>query len=110
MTTILIVDDEIEQGELLQRYFKRLQRIEQKSYEVIAVNSGELALKEIEKDTGSEIDLIIADLRMPAAQVDGWNLIKLLSKKNINTKIIVVTAWGQPENFTEEEGKNIVFF
>lgn len=105
---LLLVEDEKAQEQLLLQYCR--QEIKAGKYEIIYVDSGENALEKIAADKDHEIELIIADLKMPAAQVDGWELIRTLTRQHIDIKTIVVTAVGSAEDFTEEEKKNVLFF
>lgn len=105
---LLLVEDEPLQEQLLLQFCRK--DIQAGKYEIIYAPTGEDALQLIEADREHEIELIIADLKMPAAQIDGWKLIKLLNRRHIDIKTIIVTAVGTEEDFTEEERKNIFFF
>jgi CheY-like chemotaxis protein len=105
---LLIVEDETSQQQAFLSFFRK--EIKAKEYELVFTKTGEEALEIITKDKEKKIDLLIADLRMPAAKINGWQLIKTLISQHINLKVIVVTAWGKLEDFTAEERKNIFFF
>ena len=109
MTIKLLILEDLKQQ---QRYFLQTykEEIKTKNYELIFTQTGEEALETINNDRDREIDLIIADLKLPGAQVDGWQFIKTLSKNSIDIKIIVITAWGHLDNFSEQERKNIIYF
>jgi CheY-like chemotaxis protein len=105
---LLILEDLKKQQQYFLDFYK--DEIETGTYELIFTQTGEEALEIINNDRQREIDLIIADLKLPAAKIDGWQFIKTLSKSSIDIKIIVITAWGKLENFSEQERKNIIYF
>jgi CheY-like chemotaxis protein len=109
MTIKLLVIEDLKKHHL---YFKGFyqEEIAAGVYEFIFTEAGEEALEIINSDRARELDLIIADLKMPAAKVDGWQFIKTLARNSIDLKIIVITAWGKLNDFSEEERKNIVYF
>lgn len=105
---LLIIEDLKKQQQYFTKSYKK--EIEAGNYELIFTQTGEEALEIINNDKQREIDLIIADLKLPAAKIDGWQFIRTLSKISIDIKIIVITAWGHLDNFSEQERKNIVYF
>ncbi|MGH2414113.1 MAG: response regulator, partial [Microcystaceae cyanobacterium] len=105
---LLLVEDEQLQEQLLLQFCRK--DLKAGKYEIIYAATGEEALQRIEADRDHEIELIIADLKMPAARIDGWELIKVLNREHIDIKTIIVTAVGSENDFTEEERKNILFF
>lgn len=83
--TILIVDDEKSNIDILMNVFKSINR----RYTIIPALSGEKALQAVQKRT---IDLILLDITMP--QMDGYEVCMQLKKQN-RTKdipILFVTA------------------
>jgi CheY-like chemotaxis protein len=105
---LLIIEEET--TELQASIKDYCQSLNSEEYELIFAFSGEEALEIINNDRQREIDLIIADLKLPSAKVDGWQFIRTLAKNSIDIKIIVITAWGHLDDFSEQERKNIVYF
>lgn len=81
MRKALIVDDEAEVVEFLANFLKRR---EVKTY---TVTSGKEALKILKEQ---DIDFMLLDINMP--QMDGIELLKIIRRENINTKVIMVTG------------------
>lgn len=91
---ILIVDDELEERkELYERLYQ--DSVEKKWYDIIFATSGESALDLINNDKKQEIALIVLDLRLDGARIDGVKFINQLAQSQIHKKIIVWT--GYPE-------------
>jgi two-component system alkaline phosphatase synthesis response regulator PhoP len=80
---ILIVEDEKDIQDLLQRYLKR------EGYEVQTAEDGEAGLRKIAKD---RFDLIILDLMLP--QIDGMEICRVLRSqpRTASVPIIMLTA------------------
>lgn len=85
---VLIVDDE---EDLTWSITKSLKR-ENRALDVISVNSGKEALEILQN---KKVDLLITDLRMP--ETNGLDLINFVQNKQLDTKIIVMTAYGSQE-------------
>jgi CheY-like chemotaxis protein len=105
---LLFIEDDLTQEAAIKGYYR--QYIKEGKYQVIIAHSGEEAIEILQEDKNRSIDIIIADLKMPSAKIDGWNFVKILTKKQIKIKTIVYTAYGSELDFTEEENENIVFF
>ncbi len=86
--TILIVDDE---KDLLQG-LSRILNIET-GCEILTAEHGKKALDILQEN---EVDLVLADLRMP--EMDGLTLLKEAKKINPNITFIVITAYGTIED------------
>jgi two-component system response regulator ResD len=82
MTTILVVDDEMEMRQLLRIY------LQQENYFVDEAVNGQEAYEKILK---TEFDLMILDVMMPV--MDGWETIEKVRKVS-NIPIILLTAKG----------------
>jgi two-component system response regulator ResD len=82
MTTILVVDDEMEMRQLLRIY------LQQENYFVDEAFNGQEAY---EKIINNEFDLMILDVMMPV--MDGWDTIEKVRKVS-NIPIILLTAKG----------------
>jgi len=89
-TKILIVDDEIDARELMQELF------ESKGYISDTAKHG---LDAINKIRESEPDIIISDIRMP--EMDGMQLLEILSKSYSHIPVMMVTAHGTIETAVE---------
>lgn len=87
---ILVVDDE----PLMRDYM--VETLERSNYEVEAVNSGAAA---IEKIGPGRFDLVITDIRMSG--VTGMDVLKAVSERSPETKVVMVTAFGTKENAQE---------
>ncbi len=79
---ILIVDDDINILELLQRH---LQSLNYHTYKAVSVKEAVAILRD------TEIDLLITDLKMP--EVDGFQLIQFVSEHYPNMPKLVVTGY-----------------
>lgn len=89
-TRILIVDDE-------QGYCDVLKTIlEGNGYTTESCNNGREALDMLEK---SSFDIIISDLRMPV--MDGYELLMEIKKKEYDSEVIMLTAFGTIEKAVE---------
>ncbi|OGU56866.1 MAG: hypothetical protein A2V66_14745 [Ignavibacteria bacterium RBG_13_36_8] len=84
MESILIVDDDLNLCKVLAEELKEV------GYESFFVNSANELFAFLSK--GNRIDLILLDLKMP--EKDGFWVLKTLKEKNINVKIIVLTAYA----------------
>lgn len=82
MTTILVVDDEMEMRQLLRIY------LQQENYLVDEAVNGQEAYQKI---VNNEFDLMILDVMMPV--MDGWETIEKVRKVS-NIPIILLTAKG----------------
>ena len=87
MAAILIVDDDTDTRELLQRYLQR------EGYHVLCASNGWEALMALE----SHVDLILLDVMMPG--MDGITFLKILrnAQHKVKAPIILVTAMSSHE-------------
>jgi len=90
---ILIVDDEIDILEILDKFFKRKNR-----FDVVKFSNPLQALEEIKK---GDIDLVLTDIMMP--QMDGVELLKEIKSFNPKIKVIMMTAFSTLERTLECE-------
>lgn len=89
-TRILVVDDE-------QGYCDVLTTIlNGQGYTVESCNNGKEALAILEK---SSFDIIVSDLKMPV--MDGYELLKEIKRKEYDSEIIMLTAFGTIEKAVE---------
>ena len=87
---ILIVDDEKSFRELLRAILKK------RGYEAQCSKNGLEAVKMMNLDY---YDIILTDLMMD--EMNGMELIKYIKMNNLNTKAIIITAYGSIENAVE---------
>lgn len=84
MDSILVVDDDINLGTTLS------QELSEIGYTTKYVNNADDALLFLE--SGNPVDLILLDLKMP--DKDGFYVLKQIKEKNINVKVVVLTAYA----------------
>lgn len=85
---VLIVDDE----EILTWIMSKTLSKDRKRYEVLVAND---CTKALEIMDNAPIDLVITDIRMPG--MSGLDLLEEIRAKHPDTKVIVMTAYGNPE-------------
>jgi len=93
---ILVIDDEAVVKELLARVLGRA------GHEVVAVSSGEEALREIAKD---RFDLLIIDKNMPG--MGGLEVMRLVRQHEPRLRAILVTAYPTKESEAEAKALGI---
>jgi len=86
-THLLIVDDEVEIREMLQRHFTLA------DYAVMTASNGRNALDILEKN---RVDIVITDLMMP--EMDGITLLRKLRAESPTTHVIAITGYVTLEN------------
>ncbi|MDD2604750.1 MAG: sigma-54 dependent transcriptional regulator [Desulfobacterales bacterium] len=82
--TILVVDDEQDMRELLQRSLEP-----DLNCKVVTAGTGEEALKKL---SGNPFDLVLADIRMPG--MDGLELLELIKSQHPQQTVVMMTAYG----------------
>lgn len=85
--TILIVEDEQRLAEILKK------QLEESGYDSEIAHDGYIGKQLAEKN---KYNLIILDLNLPL--INGYDLCKEIRKTNSNTPIIMLTAFGTPDN------------
>jgi DNA-binding NtrC family response regulator len=80
---ILLVDDEI----VFTTNMSRL--LVNRGYQVTAVNSGDAAIQELEKE---DFDVVVLDLKMPG--MDGIATLKEIKKLDLFTQTLILTGHG----------------
>ncbi len=83
MKSVLLIDDDIELGELLKEY------LSMEGFELTAVHDGETGL---EKALSGEFNLVLLDVMLP--KKNGFEVLKDLRKKS-NIPVIMLTARGE---------------
>ncbi|MBM3269906.1 MAG: response regulator [Candidatus Sericytochromatia bacterium] len=95
--TLLVVDDELDNLELLQRTLRR-------DYRVVPANSGEEAL---EKLPDLEVDLIITDQRMPG--MTGIGLLEKAAEMGCGALGIILTGYTDAQDLMEAINSGYVY-
>ena len=90
MQHILIVEDDIAFGTMLQTWLRR------KGFEVEKATSVGAAVKLLTGTFGKEVDLILSDLRLP--DHDGLRLLAWMHEHDINAPFIVMTNYAEVQN------------
>ena len=88
MAKILIVEDDLAFGTMIQAWLKK------KGFEVEKATSVKAALNLLEED--NKRDLILSDLRLP--DHDGLTLLKWTQKHNLSIPFIVMTSYAEVQN------------
>ncbi|MFC2149086.1 response regulator [Candidatus Auribacterota bacterium] len=81
---ILVVDDNIEQVNILEKIFKR------EGYPVKIASNGYDALEVVQSES---IDIVITDMSMPG--MNGLKLLKLIKEQKPQVQVIIITAFGE---------------
>lgn len=84
MESILIVDDDVNLCTVLEEELIEI------GYNARSVNCADGALKMLQ--SGTHIDLILLDLKMP--EKDGFYVLETLKRNKIQVKVIVLTAYA----------------
>ncbi|MEA3354800.1 MAG: response regulator [Campylobacterota bacterium] len=84
MKKIMIIDDELDILDVLERFLSRSGR-----YEISAFSNPEIALQKAKSES---YDLILSDIMMP--QVSGMDILKGVKSHNRMTKVILMTAYS----------------
>lgn len=90
MQHILIVEDDIAFGTMLQTWLRR------KGFEVEKATSVGAAVKLLTETFGKEVDLVLSDLRLP--DHDGLRLLAWMNEHDINAPFIVMTNYAEVQN------------
>ena len=87
--SILVVDDQLSIRESIRMILKP-------KYEVLTAADGNEALQCIQKD---KIDIVTLDLKMPG--LSGIDVLKKIKQHNADIEVIVISAYGTPQNLQE---------
>ncbi len=91
MASILIVDDDLKLCKALSNELREF------GYDTSTAGSVNEAVKFINKN--KNIDLILLDLKLPGR--DGLHLLRALREKNLNYKVIILTAYADIQSAME---------
>lgn len=95
MKKVMVVDDERDVQLLFQQRFRR--EIRSGQIEFSFAFSGEEALKYLSQHGDEYLALIITDINMPG--MNGLELLKLIKDRFTSLKVIMVTAYGDDQNY-----------
>jgi len=87
---ILLVEDDMGMREVLRDI------LEDEGFEITTAENGKVALTQIEN---YKFDLVLTDLKMP--QMDGIEFMEYIEKNHPETKVVVITAYGGKDNYTQ---------
>jgi signal transduction histidine kinase/CheY-like chemotaxis protein len=96
MTKILVVDDEQPVRELL------CDILEDEGVEVTVAANGAEALARFEP---GKFDAVLTDLGMPG--MNGWELLRLISERDQQVPLAVITGWGELVSTHEEKAARV---
>ncbi len=97
---ILLVEDE----DAVRTFSQRA--LSNKGYEVLTADSGESALKVVERESEKTIDLLVTDVVMPL--MDGPTLAQRMRQTSPNLKIIFMSGYTE-DKLKDHMGENIFF-
>ncbi len=80
----MIIDDEIEITDILQRYLNRSGKLE-----VVSFSNPDSALENMKRN---QYDLVLCDIMMPTT--DGFDILKEIKQNYPSTKVILMTAYN----------------
>ncbi|HSH67482.1 MAG TPA: sigma-54 dependent transcriptional regulator [Bacteroidia bacterium] len=83
MAKILIIDDDIDICQLLERFFKK------KGHQAQFFTSGKKALDYLKENTA---DIVFCDFRLP--DTDGKEMLQKIKEINVNTQVIIITGYS----------------
>jgi len=105
MAKLLFVDDEPSHETLIKMRFR--QEIKENEYDISFARNGDEALKIIDYKLP---DLLLTDLKVPALQMNGFELIKTLKQKQIYLRTIVISAYAEMDNICESLKHDVLSF
>jgi two-component system response regulator HydG len=83
MAKILIIDDDIDICQLLERFFKK------KGHQALFFTNGKKALDYLKENTA---DIVFCDFRLP--DTDGKEMLQKIKEINISTQVIIITGYS----------------
>lgn len=85
--SILIIDDEKAQREVLTGYLKK------KGFQIYSAENGEEGIKQVKENS---VDIIFSDFKMPG--ISGLEVLEQVRKINPEISFVIITAYGTVEN------------
>lgn len=95
MKRVMVVDDERDMQELFRQRFRK--EIKQGQIEFSFAFSAEEALEYLNSRADEYLALIVTDINMPG--MNGLELLKIIKTTFVNLKVIMVTAYGDAQNY-----------
>ena len=95
MIKILVVDDELDVEDLFRQRFRK--EVRESNFHFNFAHSAEEALTFLSTLNPFDIVLILSDINMPG--MSGLQLLKIVKEKYPLLKVIMVTAYGDTNNF-----------
>ena len=92
MGRLLVVDDEIEIVNILEKFLTKM------SFEVIATSDGDRAINLVLED--KTLDMVILDMKMP--KIKGIDILKKMGENNINLPVIILTGSFDEEKYLSD--------
>lgn len=83
MAKILIIDDDIDICQLLERFFKK------KGHQALFFTNGKKALDYLKENTA---DIVFCDFRLP--DTDGKEMLQKIKEINVNIQVIIITGYS----------------
>jgi DNA-binding NtrC family response regulator len=89
---VLVLDDEITVCERLEEY------LTERDFRVETFTESPAALARLEEKT---FDVVVTDLKM--REVDGLEVLRRITERNLPTRVILISAYGTMETFRDAE-------
>ena len=94
---IMVVDDEVDMIDLFKQRFRK--EIKEGLVNFVFHTSAEQALQDLKSQVNPDLVLILSDINMPG--MNGLELLRILKKEVPNIKVMLVTAYGDDENYQQ---------
>lgn len=92
---VMVVDDEVDAQWLFKQRFRK--EIRENNFQFVFAESAEEALACLSSESELDIVLILSDIRMPG--MGGLELLRILKEKSPDLKVVMITAFGDDENY-----------
>jgi two-component system, chemotaxis family, chemotaxis protein CheY len=97
---ILIVDDEQDIKTLFEQRFRK--ELRAGDLQFLFAYSGEEAMEVLTDVSAADVILILSDINMPG--LSGLELLKMVKERLPHLKVMMITAYGDPETRARAEG------
>ena len=94
---IMVVDDEVDMIDLFKQRFRK--EIKEGLVNFVFHTSAEQALQDLKSQVNPDLVLILSDINMPG--MNGLELLRILKKEIPTMKVMLVTAYGDDENYQQ---------